>query len=93
MSQPLHDTLKGKGRLVSGDKPPTEYQVEYEFHILTRIVERPGLPRVASQRSSTGVVRSTDGKAIPEGYYRLYAEDGEVLRVKNLGTTWAILAS
>jgi hypothetical protein len=55
---------------------------------------KPGFPNVEASSSSLGTVVSLDGKIIPEGYYQLYADDGEILGVKNLGLNqWTILAS
>lgn len=93
MSEPLHEVIKGKGRLVSSDTL-TEYQVEYEFHVFTEVVETSGLPPVAIKSKSTGWVRSLNGKPLSHGRYRLHAEDGEILRVKKVGLEeWRILAS
>lgn len=39
--------------------------VSYHFDIATKIVEKPGFPRVASKRDNTGTVRLLDGKPIP----------------------------
>lgn len=67
----------------------------YLFDIRTETTaERPGLPSWAIRKHSTGYVRPlVVGKAFPLGYYRLYTADGKILRVKNLGQAWAILAS
>ena len=93
ISQLLHETLKGKGRLVSHEKPPADCQVEYEFHILATIEERPGLPQVAPKKISRGQVLALDGRSIPSGKYQLQAEGGEIIQVQNWGTVWTILAS
>lgn len=56
-------------------------------------MEKTGFPPVAARSSSSGVVRSVDRTSIPEGIYQLYAEDGELIRVKSLGIGWVVLAS
>jgi hypothetical protein len=92
MSQLPHETVKGKGLLLSYENPTKEYQVEYEFNIHTRIVERDGFSGVAADKTSSGGVRRLDGEPIAEGYYQLHAADGEIMRVKNLGFGgWVIL--
>jgi hypothetical protein len=90
---PIHETLKGNGRLVSRESPSLEHEVEYEFHISARIVKTGGLPEVAADFSSRGRVRPLDGAPLALGEYTLHAEDGEILRVKNVGAAWVILAS
>ena len=92
MSQ-LLEVLKGKGRLVSHEKPPADYQVEYEFRILSTIEERPGLPQVAPKKTSRGQVSALDGRYIPSGKYQLQAEGGTIIPVQNWGTVWTFLAS
>jgi hypothetical protein len=39
-----------------------------------------------------GSVVALDGQDIPDGYYQLTAEDGEMLRMKNMSGQWVILA-
>jgi len=88
------ETIEGKGRLETITPPEKVWMVSYHFEITTRIVEKPGFPRVASKRDSKGTVRSLDGKPIPEGTYQLHAADGEILRVHNAGLgDWMIVAS
>ncbi len=89
----LLEALKGKGKLVSHEKPPADYQVEYEFRILTTIEERPGLPQVAPKKISRGQVLALDGTSIPSGKYQLQPEGGEIIQVQNWGTVWTISAS
>ena len=89
----LLEALKGKGRLVSNETPPADYQVEYEFRILTTIEERPGSPQGARKKASRGQVSALDGRSIPSGKYQLQAEGGAIIQVQNWGTVWTILAS
>jgi hypothetical protein len=89
----MPEELEGKGILRRLELPTEEWQVDYRFAIATAIRQRAGFPRVAARRYSSGTVSASDGKVIPEGYYELSAQDGETLRVKNLGLDqWAILA-
>jgi hypothetical protein len=90
----MHETLEGQGELENLEHPDKKWAVRYLFDIRTETtVERPGLPSWATRKHSTGSVRPlVVGKAFPLGYYRLYTADGEILRVKNLGQAWAILA-
>jgi hypothetical protein len=92
ISQLLHEVLKGKGRLGSHEKPP-DYQVAYEFHILTTIEDKPGLPQLAPKKINRGQVWALDGRSIPSGKYQLQAEGGEIVQIRNWGTVWTILAS
>ncbi len=92
ISQLLHE-IKGKGRLVSQEKPPVDYEVEYELHILTTIEEKPGSPQVAPKKISRGQVLALDGTSITAGKYQLQTEGGEIIQVRNWGTVWTILAS
>jgi hypothetical protein len=88
------ETIEGEGRLETITPPEKVWMVSYRFDIATKIVEKPGFPRVVSKRDSTGTVRSLDGKPIPEGTYQLHAADGEILRADNAGFgQWVILAS
>jgi hypothetical protein len=89
----MNETLRGTGKLSSLGTPPKEWTVRYNFSIVTRVVERPGFPRVAAHSSSNGKVSDTNDEVIPQGVFQLEAEDGEILRVKNLGFgTWVIVA-
>jgi hypothetical protein len=90
----LHEVLEGRGQLEKWENPDKRYEVTYRFDIHSEIVERPGLPRVTSKRHSQGVIISATGERFPEGYYRLHASDGEVLKVQNVNLgIWVILAS
>jgi hypothetical protein len=89
----MQEILKGRGQLEDWQAPHGKHEVDYHFEIVTEIVERQGFPPVAGRRRSKGNIVSTVGDRLPEGEYRLYAEDGEVLKVKNLGFVWAILSS
>ena len=77
-------------RRLTGD--PIE--VDYEIHIDTWLrTPTPGLPPVSEMRATVTVLRATDGKSIPEGYYQLKTPD-EYLRLKNngFGAGWSVLA-
>jgi hypothetical protein len=89
----MRDTIEGQGQLENWDHPDKAWAVRYRFDITTEYVERPGLPRVAARRRSSGFVRSTNGEVFPDGYYRLHAADGEILKVQSHGEAWVILAS
>ena len=90
----MHETLEGQGELEDLEHPDKKWAVRYLFDIRTETtVERPSLPSWAIRKHSTGYVRPLVGGAFPLGYYRLYTSDGEILRVKNLGQAWPILAS
>ena len=88
----MHEELEGTGTLRRIELPPAEWRVRYRFDIETKVVERPGFPRVEAHSSSRGTVIAMSGEDIPVGIYQLTAENGETLRVKNVGITWAILA-
>ena len=86
------ETLEGEGILVSAESPEHGWKVKYHFSITTNTVRTPGFPPVASHSSSTGSVVALNGQSILDGYYQLTAEDGEILRVKNMSGQWVILA-
>lgn len=89
----MPEELEGKGTLRRLEPPTAEWQVEYRFAIAMAIRQRTGFPRIGARLYSSGTVSASDGKVIPEGYYELTAQDGEILRVKNLGIgQWTILA-
>jgi hypothetical protein len=87
------EILEGSGQLERWDRPEKRHPVRYRFTTTSEILEKPGFPRVVVARHSSGDIVSDVGEHFPEGEYRLFAEDGEVLKVKNLGIVWAILAS
>jgi hypothetical protein len=87
------DKIQGQGQLETWDQPEKKISVAYRFEITTDVLARPGFPRVATRKHSTGNVSTLTGQSIGPGYYRLYASDGEVLKVQNLGGQWMILAS
>jgi hypothetical protein len=86
----MEEIKEGTGRLRSTEATPQEFDVRFRFVITTEITI-PGRQRVGVQFKSEGVVESIDGRLLPTGWYQLEAEDGEILRVKNLGSTWVIL--
>ena len=87
------ETLEGTGTLRQPDHPAEQWRVRYRFEIHTRVVERPGFPPIAAESSGRGIVTAIDNASIPEGVYWLKAEDGEEIRVQNLGFAgWAILS-
>ena len=88
------ETLEGEGILTSLENPEHGWRVNYNFSITTETVTvtTPGFPPVGSHLKARGTVVSLNGQAIPDGTYQLDAEDGEILRVKNMGGLWAIIA-
>jgi hypothetical protein len=85
----MEERLTGKGVLSAGDK---QWSVDYDFVITTSIVRKPGFPAVQGRSSSIGVVSSTNGVPLPEGYYQLRTDD-EYIRLKNNGLgQWTMLA-
>jgi len=89
----LHDRIEGQGQLENWERPDKKTPVSYHFDITTEVLERPGFPRVVARKHSIGSVRTISGVPIAEGEYRLFAEDSEILKVKNLFGQWVILAS
>jgi hypothetical protein len=86
------EVLNGTGILRTLVPPPTEWHVRYNFDIRTDIIQRPGFPSVHGHSEGRGTVADIDGELIPQGTFELTAEDGEILRVKNLGIVWAIIS-
>jgi hypothetical protein len=83
---------EGRGQLESWDRPDKKLPVAYAFDITTDIVARPGVPRVAARSHSMGKITALTGESIAEGSYQLFASDGEILKVKNVGLgQWVIL--
>ena len=90
----MHERLEGRGQLENWERPEKKIPVEYVFDVTTDILARPGFPPVATRRRSEGRIQTLAGESITKGYYRLFAQDGEILKVQNIGLDhWAILAS
>jgi len=89
------EAIEGRGKLEDWDVPKVQMPVVYRFQIRTEILNRAGFPPVAARKHSIGLVQTLSGDCISgEGYYRLFAEDGEILKVQNVGLgQWVILAS
>lgn len=78
------DHLGGTGQLEKWDQPDGQDEVIYRFAIEADTAALRG----------QGTIRSTVGTGFPEGIYRLFCADGEILRVKNLGMgIWTIVSS
>jgi hypothetical protein len=88
----MEERLRGTGMLRHVTDSAIGWDVGYEFTIRRGIIQQAGFPTVVAQSSSHGSVWSLSGDAIRRGYYELTTEDGETLRVKNLGVDWAIIA-
>ena len=89
----MTEELAGRGTLKPCGHLGLGIAVEYQFTISTRLRSfGGGLPSITAHNSSSGLVRALDGQQIENGIYELEAADGEILRVKNLGT-WHILSS
>jgi hypothetical protein len=54
-------------------------------------VRKPGFPAATSHSTSMGSVVASNGQDIPDDYYQLTTEDGQILRVKNMSGKWVIL--
>ncbi len=86
--------FEGTGQLEKWDQPDSQDEVIYRFVLEADIIETPEEPRVAATLRGQGTVSSTVGTGFPEGFYRLFCADGEILRVKNLGMNiWTIVSS
>jgi hypothetical protein len=91
---PMQERVEGQGRLETIAPPEKVSQVSYRFDIVANIVRKPNSSVVAVRSDNTGAVLSLNRKPIPEGGYALHTDDGEIIRVRNLGLgEWAILAS
>lgn len=87
----LH-SFDGEGRLVSLQLSRREWRVAFRFQIQTTTIHRPGSPQVAAAGETTGRVEDLAGDFLPEGDYDLYADDGTVLRVSNVGMNeWTVV--
>ena len=73
------DEIKGTGTLRTTSRTPTEWKVTYRFAFQANIVKRTGFARVAANIDNEGRVTATNGDFIPEGHFKLTAEDAEVL--------------
>jgi len=81
---------EGQGRLVSRGADPQEYTVAYRLNIITNMLEHPGAEPTVEGIRSRGTVRSTDGRALPQGHYDLHTGT-EVIHVENNGLAWVVL--
>jgi hypothetical protein len=89
----MRERIEGRGQLESWERPEKKIPVEYVFDIITDVLARPGFPPVATKKHSEGRIHSVAGESITQGYYRLFAEDGEILKVQNVGLDyWSISA-
>jgi hypothetical protein len=88
----MNEVLDGVGILQTIGLPPTEWRVRYHFDIRTKIISKAGFPPVRGHSQGRGTVTDMGGTFLPEDTFELTAEDGEILRVKNLGGIWAIIA-
>ena len=87
----MHENIEGHGQLEDREHPEKRIPVSYTFDITTEILDSEGL---AVRKDSIGKIRALTGESIPEGYYWLFASDGEILKVKNVALgPWVILAS
>jgi hypothetical protein len=85
-------TKSGLGRLTPIPPAEGEFDVEYKIHVETWLKEvRSGLPPVTKARATISTMKRIDGGYIPEGLYRLQAEN-ETMRVQNLGLSWHLLS-
>lgn len=90
----MRERIEGRGQLENWERPEKKIPVSYRFDITTDIVARPGLPRVAAHMHSTGKIEALSGQPLAGGHHRLFASDGEILKVENVGLgDWVILAS
>lgn len=90
----MHEIKKGEGSLTAVTSPEMSCRVTFKFDIVRNIVRRPGFPVAVGRADSRGIVQSVDGTLLPEGIYQLEADDGEILRVENVGLgTWVISSS
>ena len=86
----MEETISGEGHLFTIELPETERLVQFDFQITTR--KTPGDLSTNPTSTSKGTVTALNKEPIPTGTYRLEAEDGLSLKVKNLGFTWTILS-
>ena len=86
----MNERIEGQGRLETTEPPEKVWQVSYRFDTVTNIVRRQ------ARSDGRGIIQSLNGRPIPEGVYRLHAEN-TIHRVQNLGPdvglkTWVILS-
>lgn len=83
MTNPLVEVVEGVGRLESIREPEKVWQVKYHFEVTSTYSRKSvGSVGLRSERKwSEGTVASVDGTTIPQGEYRLPAQDEEILRV------------
>jgi hypothetical protein len=89
----MHETKEGEGTLKTLTPPQMSYRVTFRFEIFYNVVRKPGFPTVSTHSDSRGTVRALNDTPLPEGVCQLDADDGEILRVSNVGLdTWVILS-
>jgi hypothetical protein len=88
----MEEQLRGTGMLRTTVRPARQWNVGYEFFILTSVVSKSGLPPVKVVRSARGTVWALNNEEVPLGTYELTAEGGETLRVQNIGVAWSIIS-
>jgi hypothetical protein len=92
MTNPLVEVVEGVGRLESIREPEKVWQVKYHFEVTSTYSRKSvGSVGLRSERKwSEGTVASVDGTTIPQGEYRLHAQDEEILRVDYFDV-WSIV--
>jgi hypothetical protein len=85
----MQETLEGTGKLRRIGFPLLEVEVTYRIEITTHVTHQPGFPTI-TRKSSQGVVRAIANEHLPQGHYELETQDGETVKLQNIGT-WHIL--
>jgi hypothetical protein len=80
----------GTGELIGHEL--SSHPVSYAFIRRTRLIECIEFPPFEGQRSCIGVVVSSLGRELPNGFYRITLQDGQFRRVERRGREWYILA-
>ena len=85
------ERLEGFGQL-RRETDGTDSAVRFSFLCTdVRLPTDRGLALYDGNSDATGSVVAADGHSFAEGTYRLFAADGQQMRVQKLGTDWYLL--
>jgi len=81
--------LHGQGKLISRERQPDEFEIEYSFRICGDFVLSPGFKGLRKRVS--GEIRPIDGRSIPEGTYEFFAQS-EIFVLKKEASEWFVVS-
>jgi hypothetical protein len=85
------ERIEGFGQL-QRETDGLDSRVRFTFLVMeNRLPSTAGIPRSVADSDTIGSVSAADGHLFTEGTYRLFASDGQQMRVQKLGADWYLL--